>query len=368
VDIRTSGKDLVANHLLFFLYHHVAVFPERLWPKAIAVNGFVSLEGKKMSKSKGPLLTLRQAVADNGADVTRLYILGNAEGTADVDWKNDGVEATRAHMERFYNFAREVIDDKSIDESAETTPIDRWMLTRLQSLINETTDAMEIIQTRRALQSAFYLFFNDVRRYQRRGGKNQLRRVLKDWVRLMAPFTPHICEEIWSELGEGYVSLAQWPIVSRIPIDEMAVHSETLLERTMSDIQEILKVTKVKPRKIILYTSPEWKRRTLLLTIEAKKSGILNMTSLMKEALNDPEIKKHTRDVPKYAQKIARSVQTIVGNALSLDEYQTLTSEKSYLEDTFGCPFEIYRADEPGADPNGKSKQAEPWRPAIYIE
>ena len=53
VDLRTSGKDLVANHLLFFLYHHVAIFPERLWPQAIAVNGFVSLEGKKMSKSKG---------------------------------------------------------------------------------------------------------------------------------------------------------------------------------------------------------------------------------------------------------------------------------------------------------------------------
>ncbi len=48
----------VANHLLFFLYHHVAIFPEELWPKAIAVNGFVSLEGQKMSKSKGPLLTL----------------------------------------------------------------------------------------------------------------------------------------------------------------------------------------------------------------------------------------------------------------------------------------------------------------------
>jgi leucyl-tRNA synthetase len=321
-----------------------------------------------MSKSKGPLLTLRQAVADNGADVTRLYILGNAEGTADVDWRNDAVEATRAHLERFYNFAREVLTDKNIDESAEKTAIDRWMLTRLQGLINETTDAMEDIQTRRALQSAFYLFFNDVRRYQRRGGKNQLRKVLKDWVRIMAPFTPHVCEEIWSELGEGYVSLAPWPTAGRIPIDEMAVHSETLLERTISDIQEILKVTKVKPNKIILYTSPEWKRRTLPLTIEAMKSGKLDMTLLMKAALNDPEIKKHIKDVPKYVQKIAKSVQTIVGNALSLDEYQALSTEKGYLEDIFGCPFEVYRADEPGADPKGKSKQAEPWRPAIYIE
>ena len=212
VDIRTSGKDLVANHLLFFLYHHVAIFPERLWPRAIAVNGFVSLEGQKMSKSKGPLLTLRQAVADNGADVTRLYILGNAEGTADVDWRNDAVEATRAHLERFYNFAREVLADGSIDGSAEKTLIDRWMLSRLQRRIAEATEAMESIQTRRALQSAFYLLFNDLRWYQRRGGKNQLRAVLSAWVRMMSPFTPHVCEEIWAAgLGEGYASLAEWP-------------------------------------------------------------------------------------------------------------------------------------------------------------
>ena len=178
VDLRTSGKDLVANHLLFFLYHHVAIFPERLWPKAIAVNGFVSLEGKKMSKSKGPILTLRQAVAENGADVTRLYILGNAEGTADVDWRNDAVEATYAHLERFYNLAREILADSSIDESAEKTLIDRWMLSRLQRRIAEATQALENIQTRRALQNAFYLLFNDLRWYQRRGGKNQLRAVL----------------------------------------------------------------------------------------------------------------------------------------------------------------------------------------------
>jgi len=52
VDLRSSGKDLVPNHLLFFLFHHVALFEEDKWPKALAVNGFVSLEGQKMSKSK----------------------------------------------------------------------------------------------------------------------------------------------------------------------------------------------------------------------------------------------------------------------------------------------------------------------------
>jgi leucyl-tRNA synthetase len=54
--------------------------------------------------------------------------------------------------------------------------------------------------------------------------------------------------------------------------------------------------------------------------------------------------------------------------ALGLDEFETLSREKEYLLTALGVPVEIYSADEAGEDPKGKSKQAEPGRPAIYIE
>jgi len=369
VDLRTSGKDLVANHLLFFLYHHVAIFPEQLWPKAIAVNGFVSLEGQKMSKSKGPLLTLRQAVAENGADVTRLYILGNAEGTADVDWRNDGVEATHAHLDRFYNLAREILADGSIDQSAEKTLIDRWMLSRLQRRIAEATEAMEDIQTRRSLQSAFYLLMGDLRWYQRRGGKNQLRAVLSAWVRMMSPFIPHVCEEIWAAgLGQGYASLAEWPVADESLIDVRAEKAEDLLEKTLNDVQEIVNVTGARPAKITLYTTPQWKKEMLRLAVAAAAGGKLDMGALMKEAMANPAIAEHKKDAPKYAQKLAKAAHSLSAEALGLDEYETLTREKEYLASALGAPVEIFSAEEPGADPKGKSRQAEPGRPAIYIE
>lgn len=369
VDLRTSGKDLVANHLLFFLYHHVAIFPESLWPKAIAVNGFVSLEGQKMSKSKGPLLTLRQAVAENGADVTRLYILANAEYTQDVDWRNDGVVSTRGQLERFYNLAREILADSSIDESAELTLVDRWMLSRLQKRIQEATTAMENIQTRRALQSAFYLLYNDLRWYQRRGGKNQLRKVLSAWVRLIAPFTPHVCEELWAAgIGEGYVSLAEWPKADAALIDEEAERAEKLLEDTLKDVEEIVKVTKAQPKKITLYTTPAWKRAVLEMALEQTLHEKLDMGALMKAAMASPAVAPYKKDAPKYAQKLAKAAHSLSAEALSLDEFQTLSREKEYLQTALGVPVEVYSADEPGADPKGKSKQAEPGRPAIYIE
>lgn len=378
VDLRSSGKDLVANHLLFFLYHHVAIYPPSLWPRAMAVNGFVSLEGKKMSKSKGPLLTLRRAVEANGADVTRLYILSNAEHTQDADWRNDGVESTRQQVVRFYNLAREIIADREIDESAEPELIDRWMESMLSRRILETTEALEAVQTRRAVQSAFYHMINDLRWYQRRGGRNRLRSVLGVWVRLMAPFTPHVCEEIWEEMtaggaGEapekgGYISLAPWPVADPARVDPEAEMAEDLLERTLADVEEILRVTSKKPARITLFTTPAWKRAILKAALDQKEAGSLDVGSIIKAAIALPEVASHKKEAPKYAQRLMKGAHALNSDPLRIDEFATLSREKTYLERAFDCSVAVLSADEPGEDPMKKSKNAEPGRPAIFIE
>jgi len=378
VDLRSSGKDLVANHLLFFLYHHVAIYPPSLWPRAMAVNGFVSLEGKKMSKSKGPLLTLRRAVEANGADVTRLYILSNAEHTQDADWRNDGVEATRQQVLRFYNLAREIIADQDIDQEAKPELIDRWMESMLARRILETTEALEAVQTRRAVQSAFYHMINDLRWYQRRGGKNRLRSVLDVWVRLMAPFIPHVCEEIWEEMTpggpreaagrEGYISRAQWPAADPDRIDHGAEMAEDLLERTLSDVEEILRVTSKKPERITLFTTPSWKRAVLKAALEQKEAGSLDVGSIIKASMALPEVAPFKKEAPKYAQRLMKGAHVLTCEPLQIDELATLSRERRYLEKTFGCAVDVLSADEPGEDPMKKSRNAEPGRPAIFIE
>lgn len=71
LDMRTSGKDLIQNHLTFNLYVHTALFPKENWPRSFRVNGHLMLNGEKMSKSTGNFLTLEQAVSKFGADATR---------------------------------------------------------------------------------------------------------------------------------------------------------------------------------------------------------------------------------------------------------------------------------------------------------
>ncbi len=72
MDVRSSGKDLIPNHLTFCIYVHAALFEERHWPRSMRANGHLLLNGKKMSKSTGNFLTLREALGKFGADATRL--------------------------------------------------------------------------------------------------------------------------------------------------------------------------------------------------------------------------------------------------------------------------------------------------------
>jgi leucyl-tRNA synthetase len=164
--------------------------------------------------------------------------------------------------------------------------------------------------------------------------------------------------------------LAEWPKADDSLIDEQAERAEDLLERTIDDVQEIINVTGAQPAKITLYTTPQWKKEMLRLALSTAQAsgGRLDMGALMKEAMASPAIAAHKKDAPKYAQKLAKAAHSLSAEALELDEYETLFREKEYLAASMGVPVEVFSAEEPGADPKGKSRQAEPGRPAIYIE
>src|SRR5660398_292708 len=92
-----------------------------------------------MSKSKGPILTLKSAVKEYGADITRLYILSTAEHVQDADWRSADIESTRKQFERFYKMAFDCPHCNQNTRNCELKFIDKWMLTKLQYSITETT-------------------------------------------------------------------------------------------------------------------------------------------------------------------------------------------------------------------------------------
>ena len=117
LDMRSSGKDLIPNHLTFFLYIHLALFPREYWPKSIRSNGHLLLNGAKMSKSTGNFLTLSEAVQKFGADATRIALADAGDGMEDANLEEKSANSAIMRMHTL----KEWIEDTLKDETLRTT-------------------------------------------------------------------------------------------------------------------------------------------------------------------------------------------------------------------------------------------------------
>ncbi|MDP1125272.1 hypothetical protein Q5O12_27480, partial [Klebsiella pneumoniae] len=77
-----------------------------------------------------------------------------------------------------------------------------------------------------------------------------------------------------------------------------------LLGRTLSDVEEIIRVTGRKPARIPLFSSPAWKRAVLKAALEEKEAGSLDVGSILKKAKALSEVASHKKEAPKYAQRL----------------------------------------------------------------
>ncbi|KAJ3523955.1 hypothetical protein NMY22_g11212 [Coprinellus aureogranulatus] len=112
-DIRSSAKDLVPNHLTFALYNHAALFPEDKWPLSMRTNGHLMLNGRKMSKSTGNSLTLREAIEKFGADATRLSLADAGDGLEDANFEEKTANANILRVHTLLEWCKEMVENQS---------------------------------------------------------------------------------------------------------------------------------------------------------------------------------------------------------------------------------------------------------------
>jgi len=382
LDSRHSGRDLVPNHLTFFIFNHCAIFPRELWPKQIVVNGSMLMEGKKMSKSFGNIIPLRQAIKSYGADPLRVSIMATAELLQDADFGRDLVRTFTERLSKFYSLAQEVSKESRIEKS-KLSIADKWLLSRVQSTITLATEAMEKLRVREALHHIVYILDQDISWYLKRTASQEnvknsvLNYVMQARVRMLAPFTPYLCEEIWELFrNTDFVARAPWPKVDKAWTDATAEEAENLVKNVLDDVQSILKVTKMTPRKAILYTGAKWKWQAYLTAIDLAEKGELSVGALIKTLLKDETLKKKAKDVSGFAQTLVEEVSIMAADMKTrrkilgpLDEKPVLLDAKKFSESELGCIVEIYSEDDPMIyDPKNRASRAKPYRPAIFIE
>jgi leucyl-tRNA synthetase len=388
VDSRHSGRDLVPNHLAFFIFNHAAIFPKDKWPKQIVVNGSVLMEGKKMSKSLGNIIPLRHAIEEYGADSIRLTMLASAEILQDSDFSFDLVKGIRAKLFEIYRNVNAHLDIFRVQSSLDLDLEDVWISSKLQKVIMDTTSAIEKFRIREALHNILYLMDNDLEWYEKRKlAKNKsifnsyLKEFIETRIKLLSPFAPYFCEEVWEIMGnDSYVSLAKWPEIDQSKIILKSEDNERLIQSIIFDIQKITKVTKMVPKKISIYTASSIKctlYRKILDRIQRQVTP--NFGQIMKEFVNDNEVKDLVKRNPDLVKKI---IDDILSESVdvrerrmkidSFDEKIPLEDGKSLLVSEVGnnqLELYIYSEDDNDKyDPKQKSKFARPYKPAIYIE
>jgi len=367
-DFRFSAKDLISNHLTFQIFHHCSIFPKELLPHGMVVFGMGLLNGAKMSSSKGNVYLLEDAINDFGADTVRMFLIGSGEPWQDFDWRNELVSSTHRQIERFSATIRE-----TLAAGGAPTPIDIWLLSRMQEHIQEVTRSMENFQTRQALQEAFFGFESDLKWYRRRlggeiaGGKETLQTLCSIWVRLLAPIIPFTSEELWAEMGQqGLVSFAPWPEVNENLVHESAEIAEELLQRTVEDIESILRIIHIKPGKVTICVSPDWKYDIfrMVATAQDKKNVIREIMQHEEVRSRGKEAADAVRQCTTHYHRLSSTlVDRIINNRP--DEFNVFSQAKAFLEKDLALSVEVVTAQD---SMHEKAHAALPFKPAIIIE
>ena len=380
VDSRHSGRDLVPNHLTFFIFNHVAIFGRENWPQQIVVNGSVLMEGKKMSKSLGNIIPLRAAIKEHGADTIRLAMLVSAEILQDADFSFDTVRGIRSKLLGIFEMAEKCGTSQAAGAELE----DKWIASRLQRAIAETATSMDRLRVREAIHNILYSLEQDLQWYVKRAaakGRENVTGTLAEFldvqVRMLAPFAPFTAEELWERMGNKQsIAAAGWPAIRADRIDLVAEESEFMISSLLADLQNIVKVTKMAPAKITIYTSARWKAQVYLAILANILEGKTNFGEMMKQLIANPETTK-AKTEPKMVQKMMEDILSMPLEARSrrlklprFDEVTAIQDASSLLSaELNNAQIVIYSEEDPTKyDPKSKAKSTRPFKPAIYME
>ncbi|MDR2426959.1 MAG: leucine--tRNA ligase [Endomicrobium sp.] len=176
----------------------------------LLTQGMVTLGGSAMSKSKGNIVSPDEIIEKYGADTARLFILFAAPPQKQLDWSVDGVEGCW----RFINRVWRLYDLVAVKSQNTASDKDKAELLRIthQTIKKVTDDIEKEFQFNTAISSVMELV-NALYSYKYHGNDIGVSlQAYKTVILLLAPFTPHLCEEIWEKLGnKDFISSCGWP-------------------------------------------------------------------------------------------------------------------------------------------------------------
>ena len=202
VDWYNGGMEHVTRHMIYsrfwhhFLYDMGIVNTPEPYAKRSAQGMILGSDGDKMSKSKGNVVDPLDIVNEYGADALRTYVLFMGDYGAAAPWNDSSVRGCKRFLERVAG-----LTDIMTDE-----PAAKDMEVKIHKAIKKVSSDIEAMKFNTAIACLMTLI-NEI---------YAVGKISKDdlviFIKLLCPFAPHLCEEIWETIGgEGLLSLSQWP-------------------------------------------------------------------------------------------------------------------------------------------------------------
>ncbi|MDD7049770.1 MAG: valine--tRNA ligase [Lachnospiraceae bacterium] len=234
-DVLVTGYDIIFFWVIRMIFSGYEQMKERPF-KTVLFHGLVrDAQGRKMSKSLGNGIDPLEIIEQYGADALRLTLItGNAPGN-DMRFYHERVEASRNFANKVWNASRFIMmnmEGKTITQPSDTAleAADKWILSKLNSLIQEVTDNMESFELGIAVQKVYDFIWDEFcdwyiemvkpRLYGSDNADSQnsalwtLRTVLIDALKLLHPYMPFVTEEIFCSLQseEESIMISSWPV------------------------------------------------------------------------------------------------------------------------------------------------------------
>ncbi len=377
VDMRNSAVELVQNHLTYYLFHHTALFRKQHWPKGISVNGWVQVEGEKMSKSKGNIFPMLDLVEEYGADVFRLNIITSSEGLSDADWKFDAVKTQKRFLEQLFEMLEftQALPETNSPEGRE----EELLESRMNSIVKSVSRAYESLFFRGASFHLQHQGMQALKKYAEHRGSNANKGILLNSLKtlslLACPLAPHCAEELWQKMGgTGFASSAKFPVADESKINPALEQEEQFALQVAQDVAKVIEITKKQPSKITIVTAAQWKRELLKDSLRFAKDHF-DIGAATQSAMKNEAMRARGAEVPAFLKAIGKTIHQYkegAGGLPNFEEFELLQNSSKQLAQQFKSEVIILQEDDAAKSENIQVKQkaskALPFKPALLLE
>ncbi len=374
VDQYVGGIEHAVMHLLYsrfvtkFLADAEGLTTREPFTNLLA-QGMVQLDGEKMSKSVGNVVSPQRIVDEYGADTARLFMMQAAQPERDFDWSEEGVRSTYRFITRLTRLVEEYANagGSTVTDADPDPAVAAYVDDEIDAAVAVATEEYDDLTFNVALREAQGLVgtLRNYVDYAAPADPAVLNRGLSVAVRLLAPVTPHVAEELYETLetdaepGEtpAFAVDADWPTSDA---DRgTAEMRRRLVENTREDVRQIVDVAGIEdPSAIDVVIAPDWKYDALEIAIASDADNLIG------ELMQESHIREEGDAAAAYGQDLQAEREALSETLPGDDEYEALRAAAWLIEREFDAPVSVTRAADAADD---VVRKAEPGRPAIDI-